>query len=371
MKFVDLDTQMQAIDAEVREAIDNVLAHKQFIMGPEVAELEVQLADYCGAKHVISTSSGTDALLMILMALGVGPGDGIIVPPFTFVATAEVVNLLGATPVFVDVDKDTFNIDPAALERTIEEVNKSGSVNLKGIIPVDIFGMPADYDLISPLAIKHGLFMLCDAAQSFGAQYQGTKVGNIGDISATSFFPAKPLGCYGDGGAVFTNDSNIADVVDSIRFHGKGVSQYENIRIGITGRMDTMQAAILSCKLKIFDNELASRQRLANRYNESLSDCVSVPQVPDDRTSAWAVYTIQSAKRENIKAALQSQNIPIAVYYPAPLHQQPAFQSAVGGGKPMPVSDRLAKEVISLPIHPYLSDDDQNQIVEVIRSAVK
>ncbi len=371
MKFVDLDTQMQAIDGEIRYAIDTVLSHKQFIMGPEVAKLEQQLADYCGVKHVISAASGTDALLMLLMALEIGPGDGVIVPPFTFVATAEVVKLLGATPVFVDVDEDSFNISPTELERTIEEVNASGAVNLKGIIAVDLFGMPADYSAIVAIAEKHGLFMLCDAAQSFGAHYQGTQVGNIGDISATSFFPAKPLGCYGDGGAVFTNNDDIADVVESIRFHGKGVTQYENIRIGITGRMDTIQAAILSCKLNIFDQELEAREKLANRYDVALSDCVTTPKIPHDRSSAWAVYTIRSAQRDEIKQALQAEGIPCAVYYPAPLHQQPAFENAIGGGEPMPVSDKLSLQVISLPIHPYLDENDQDKVIQAIKSVTQ
>jgi UDP-2-acetamido-2-deoxy-ribo-hexuluronate aminotransferase len=280
MKFVDLDAQLELIDGDIRTAIDRVLQHKQFIMGPEIAILEQELSDYCGASRVISAASGTDALMMALMAHGVGPGDGILAPPFTFVATAEVIQLLGATTVFVDVDEASFNIDPVLLDATIERVKAEGKVKLRGIIPVDLFGLPADYDAILPISAKHGLFVLCDAAQSFGGRYKDQVIGNIGDISTTSFFPAKPLGCYGDGGAVFTNDQGIADIVESIRFHGKGVSQYENVRIGITGRMDTLQAAILSCKLKIFDQELQQRQAIAQRYTEGLGDYVSTPGYP-------------------------------------------------------------------------------------------
>lgn len=370
MKFVDLDAQMKLVDSDIRQSIDRVLEHKQFIMGPEVAALEQELADYCGTGHVISAASGTDALLMALMAYGVGPGDGIIAPPFTFVATAEVIQLLGATTVFVDVDEQTFNLDPAELERTIEKVKAEGKVNLKGIIPVDLFGLPANYDAILPMAKRYGLFVLCDAAQSFGASYKGNKTGSIGDISATSFFPAKPLGCYGDGGAVFTNNPETADIIESIRFHGKGATQYENVRIGLTGRMDTIQAAILSCKLKIFDQEMAQRQHIADRYNDGLGDVVATPQTPEGSSSAWAVYTIRSSQRDAIRSALQENGIPCAVYYPSPLHRQPAFQNAIGGGGKMPVSDKLSEQVISLPVHPYLDSSDQDQVIDVIRLAV-
>ena len=369
MKFVDLNAQFELIEDEIRNTIDQVLAHKQFIMGPEVAKLERELSHYCDAKHVISAASGTDALLMALMAYGVGPGDGIIAPPFTFVATVEVIKLLGATPIFVDVDEATFNIDIDLIEESIEAVEKEGNIKVKGIIPVDLFGLPVDYDRIDEIAKKHDLFVLGDAAQSFGAEYKGKKVGVFGDISATSFFPAKPLGCYGDGGAVFTNNSDLADIVESIRFHGKGVTQYENIRIGITGRMDTIQAAILSCKLKIFDNEIEKRQEIADRYHCNLNACVVTPQIPDNYKSAWAVYTIRSANRDKIRAALQEKNIPCAVYYPSPLQRQAAFQDAIGGGESMPISDKLATEVLSLPIHPYLSKAEQMEIIEIIKAA--
>ena len=370
MKFVDLDAQHQRIETDIARAIEQVLDHKQFIMGPEIGVLEGELRDYCGCRHVLSAASGTDALMMALMALGVGRGDAVIAPPFTFVATAEVIELLGATTVFVDVDEATFNIDTDKLEQTILEVKERGEVNLKGIIPVDLFGLPAALDEIQEIARRHDLFMLCDAAQSFGATYKGRKTGGFGDISATSFFPAKPLGCYGDGGAVFTNSDHLAALVESIRFHGKGVSQYENIRIGVTGRMDTIQAAILSCKLKIFDEELGRRQEIADYYSKNLNDFVNTPSIPPGLTSSWAVYTIRTPHREKIKARLQSEKIPFAVYYPAPLHQQPAFQNAIGGGETMEVSDRLAGEVISLPVHPYLSSQELDKVISEIKLAL-
>jgi dTDP-4-amino-4,6-dideoxygalactose transaminase len=361
MKFVDLDAQFDPIQDEMRAAIESVLDHKQFIMGPEIGVLENDLSKYCGASHVLSAASGTDALLMALMAYEVGPGDGIIAPSFTFVATAEVVQLLGATTVFTEVGESTFNIDPEQLERTIEAVKSEGNLNLRGIIPVDLFGLPADQDAI--------LFVISDAAQSFGAEYKGRKVGVFGDISTTSFFPAKPLGCYGDGGAVFTDNQDIADKIDSIRFHGKGVSQYENVRIGITGRLDTLQAAILSCKLKIFDQEQGLRQVIADNYSRELSAHVSVPEIPPGYRSSWAVYTIRTPNRNRVRQSLEDNGIPSAVYYPSPLHRQPAFQQAWGAGKTLPVTEKLSQEVISLPVHPYLEELDQLKIVDTIKSA--
>ncbi len=370
MKFVDLDAQYNVIEKQVRESIDQVLNHKQFIMGPEIAILEKELSNYCGAQHVISAASGTDALLMALMAYGVGPGDGIIAPSFTFVATAEVIQLLGATTVFVDVDETTFNMDAGKLEETIQRVKSEERLNLKGIIPVDLFGLPVDHNAVQAIANQHGLFVLSDAAQSFGAEYNNAKVGVFGEISTTSFFPAKPLGCYGDGGAVFTDNPELADIMDSIRFHGKGVSQYENVRIGITGRLDTLQAAILSCKLKVFDEELDKRQVIADIYHNELNRFVKTPTIPEGYKSSWAVYTICSPGRDRIKQHLDQNGIPSAIYYPSPLHHQPAFANAVGAGEKMPVTDRLAKEVISLPIHPYLLPDDQLKIIDTIKTAI-
>lgn len=371
MKFVDLDAQFALIGEDIRYAIDRVLAHKQFILGPEVATLEEQLQDYCGVRHVISAASGTDALLMALMAYEVGPGDAVIAPSFTFVATAEVIQLLGATPVFVDVDATTFNIDPEALAATIDRVHARNDVQLRGIIPVDLFGTPANHARIRELADHHDLFIIADAGQSFGATYREQRVGNFGDMTATSFFPAKPLGCYGDGGAVFTDDPALAEIIESIRFHGKGTSQYDNVRIGVTGRLDTLQAAILSCKMKIFDQELARRQEIADYYTDALQAVVQPPAPPSDCRSSWSVYTIRSPQRDAIRASLQQHKLPSAIYYASPLHRQPAFNHAIGGGCAMAVTDLLATEVLSLPIHPYLTNAELDQIIAVIVKACK
>ncbi len=370
MKFVDLDAQFRTIEADIRGAIDRVLEHGQFIMGPEVQTFERDLEEYCGVEHVISTASGTDALLMSLMSYGIGPGDAVIAPPFTFVATAEVIQLLGATTVFVDVAESNFNIDIDQLEQTVKRIKRQGKLRLKGIIPVDLFGLSADYESINQIAREHDLFVLADAAQSFGGSYNDAKNGSFGDVAATSFFPAKPLGCYGDGGAVFTNDADRAEILRSIRFHGKGATQYDNVRTGITGRLDTIQAAILICKLKILDSELEARQRVADRYTAELADYVKTPDIPADCRSAWAQYTVRSGKRDQIRGELEKQNIPSAVYYPCPLHLQPAFSDADGAGVSMPVSEKLSKEVFSLPMHPYLSEQQQDQIIEVVQQGL-
>ena len=370
MKFVDLEAQFRNIEGEIREAIDRVLEHGQFIMGPEVYAFEQELSAFCGAEHVISTSSGTDALLMTLMSYEIGPGDAIIAPPFTFVATAEVIQLLGATTVFVDVDERTFNIDIDQLESTVLRVQKQGKLNLKGIIPVDLFGLPADYSAVNRIAKEHNLFVLADCAQSFGGSYNNRKVGTFGDVSATSFFPAKPLGCYGDGGAVFTDNEERAEILRSIRFHGKGKTQYDNVRTGITGRLDTLQAAILSCKLRILEEEINARQKVANRYTDALSDKLNTPNIPLGYQSAWAQYTLRSVERDRIRKHLEKHEIPTAVYYPCPLHMQPAFSDADGAGVSMPVSEMLSKEVFSLPIHPYLSEHEQDRIITTLREVL-
>lgn len=374
MKFVDLNAQFRGIEDDIRESIERVLQHGQFVMGPEVFELERELADYCGVAHAVTAASGTDALLLALLARGVGPGDAVIVPPFTFVASAEVVRLAGATPVFADVDADTFNLDPARLAEAAQRVRAAGQLNLRGVMAVDLFGLPADYDAIGAVAAQHGMFVLADAAQSFGGAIDGAhgkvRTGALGDISATSFFPAKPLGCYGDGGALFTDDADIAAAAKSIREHGMGAHRYEHARIGITGRLDTIQAAVLRCKLKILDRELIARRRLAARYTRALDGIVDTPRTPPGYASAWAQYTVKTRRdrRDAIRARLQTAGIPTAVYYPIPLHRQPAY--AQTNPAPLPVAEALSQQVFSLPIHPYLDAAQQTQVIKAIKTAV-
>jgi UDP-2-acetamido-2-deoxy-ribo-hexuluronate aminotransferase len=366
MDFIDLKTQQKAILPAINERIQRVLSHGQYIMGPEVPELEERLAAYVGVKHVVSCSSGTDALLMPLMAYEVGPGDAIFTAPFTFIATAEVIQLLGATPVFVDIDPKTFNIDPAALEQAIAGFNqnpKTAGLKPKGIIPVDLFGQPANYDAINALARENNLFVLEDAAQSFGATYKGRKAGFLADVAATSFFPAKPLGGYGDGGAIFTDDDGLAEVLRSIRNHGQGKDRYENIRIGLNGRLDTLQAAILLVKLDIFDLEVKARQEVAKRYSAGLENLVEIPYVDPQCTSIWAQYSVLSDQRQVLQEKLKTAGIPIAVYYPLPLHLQGAFRHLGYQLGDFPVSEKIARQIFSLPMHPYLSAADQKRII--------
>jgi UDP-2-acetamido-2-deoxy-ribo-hexuluronate aminotransferase len=366
LDFIDLKAQQQVIRPVLLERIHKVLAHGQYIMGPEVNELEERLAAYVGAKHAISCASGTDALLMPLLAYEVGPGDAIFTTPFTFIATAEVIQLLGATPVFVDIDPQTFNIDPGALARTIAQMGqtpKTAPLKPRGIIPVDLFGQPADYDRINELARQQGLFVLDDAAQAFGATYKGRRLGSLADVTATSFFPAKPLGGYGDGGAIFTDDDDLAAILRSIRIHGQGSQKYENVRLGINGRLDTLQAAILLAKLEIFDQEVADRQKVAQRYREALKTVVTPPYVASECTSVWAQYSVLSEQRTALLQKLQAAGIPTAIYYPLPLHLQGAFAHL--GHKPgdFPTSEGIAARIFSLPMHPYLTAADQDYIV--------
>jgi dTDP-4-amino-4,6-dideoxygalactose transaminase len=369
--FIDLAAQRRRLGRVIDDAVARVLGHCQFIMGPEVFALEAELAAFCGARHAITCGSGTDALLLPLMAKGVGPGDAIICPTFTFSATAEVVVLAGASPVFADVDPETFNIDPQSLTRAIAAARKAG-LKPKGIVPVDLFGQPADYDAIMPIATAENLFVLDDAAQAFGAVYRNRRLGTYGDATATSFFPAKPLGCYGDGGAVFTDDDELAAIMRSLRVHGQGTDKYDCVRIGINGRFDTIQAAVLIEKLKIFPEESDARDRIARRYNAELAGVVTVPRVRADRTSVWAQYTIRlpAGRRAAFASALRVQGIPSAVYYPLPVHTQEAYRRfpvAEGG---LPVSEQLAAEVISLPMHPYLDEPTQDRIVAAVCGAL-
>ncbi|MGB3042686.1 MAG: DegT/DnrJ/EryC1/StrS family aminotransferase [Xanthobacteraceae bacterium] len=369
--FIDVAAQRQFLGGKIDAAVSRVLEHCLFINGPEVAQLEADLAAFTGAKHVIACASGTDALLMVLLARGIGPGDAVICPSFTFCATGEVVALLGATPVFADVNEETFNVDIASLKSAISVAHKQG-LKPKAIIPVDLFGQPADHDLIAELADAENLFVLDDAAQSFGATYKGRQLGTFGIATATSFFPAKPLGCYGDGGAIFTDDEEFAAVLRSVRVHGHGSDKYDNVRLGLTGRLDTIQAAILIEKLKIFPDEIVARNRVAVRYNERLADVAIVPRVAANCTSVWAQYTIRipGGTRDAFSAKLKAKGVPTAIYYPKPLHRQTAYRmypSAEGG---LPASDRLSDEVISLPMHAYLDSPIQDRIIEAVREAL-
>lgn len=377
MQFVDLKAQQDRIRPQIDAAIEKVLNHGNYIMGPEIAELEERLAGFAGVKHCISVASGTDALLMALMAYGVGPGDAVFTTPFTFVATGEVISLLGATPIFVDIDPQTFNIDPDLLEEAIINLKQRSTINdqpltAKGIIPVDLFGLPADYDAINTIARKHDLFVLEDAAQGFGGVYKGRQAGSLADVAATSFFPAKPLGCYGDGGAIFTDDDVLADLLCSIRIHGKGTDKYNNVRIGINGRMDTIQAAILLPKLDIFPDELDSRNRVAKKYTDLLQSVpgVKTPVIPDGYVSAWAQYSILVDNREFLQKELSAQNIPTAVYYPKPLHLQMAYADLGHNPGDFPVSENISGQILSLPMHPYLDDETLNIIVNHLEKIV-
>jgi len=369
--FIDVAAQRRRLGRAIDDAIARVLAHCQFVMGPEVQAFEKDLAAFCGARHAIGCASGTDALLLVLMAKGIGPGDAVFCPTFTFCATAEVVALLGATPVLVDVDEETFNLDVTSLARAIPLAKRQG-LKPKAVIPVDLFGQPADHDAVRRAAQAENLFVLDDAAQALGATYKGRKLGALAPATATSFFPAKPLGCFGDGGAVLTDDDGLAETVKSLRLHGQGADRYDNVRIGITGRLDTIQAAVLIEKLKIFPEEIAARDRAAKRYNAGLGDVAVVPKVAAGSTSVWAQYTIRlkPGRRDKLAADLKAQGIPTGVYYPKPLHRLAAYKNfpvAEGG---VPVSDRLAEEVISLPMHAYLDEPTQDRIIGAVRRAL-
>jgi dTDP-4-amino-4,6-dideoxygalactose transaminase len=368
--FIDVAAQRRRLGRAIDDAIVRVLGHCQFIQGPEVRALEAELTVFCGARHAIGCASGTDALLLVLMAWEIGPGDAVICPSFTYHATAEMVALLGATPIIADVKAETFNLDPESLERAIAEARRLG-LKAKAVIPVDLFGLPADHDAIAAIAAAHGLKVLDDAAQAFGATYRGRKLGALATATATSFFPAKPLGCYGDGGAVFTDDDALAARVKSLRVHGEGIDKYDAARIGITGRLDTVQAAVLLEKLKIFPEEILARQAVAARYADGLADVATVPRVGNESISVWAQYTIRLApgRRDELAATLKAQGVPTAVYYAKPLHRQTAYRHfpVVGG---VPVSDALAEEVISLPMHAYLDQPVQDRIIAAVRRAL-
>jgi dTDP-4-amino-4,6-dideoxygalactose transaminase len=371
ISFIDVAAQRQRLGERIDAAVARVLGHCQFILGPEVRELEAALATFCGARHAVTCASGTDALLMVLMARGLGPGDAVICPSFTFCATAEVVARVGATPVFADIDAATFNIAPASAARAVALARHAG-LNPRMIIPVDLFGLPADFTAINALAAAEKLFVLDDAAQAFGATVGNRRLGTLAGAAATSFFPAKPLGCYGDGGAVFTDDDDMRDILLSLRTHGQGADRYDNVRIGLTARLDTIQAAVLIEKLKIFPDEIAERDRIARRYSQHLADVVRVPAVPNGMTSVWAQYTIRvkAGGRAAFASALKAQGIPTAIYYPKPLHRQEAYRDFPADPFGLPVSDLVAEEVISLPMHSYLDGTTQDRIIAAVRHAV-
>jgi len=370
--FIDVAAQRRRLGAAIDQAIARVLAHCQFIQGPEVRALEAELAAFCGARHVIGCSSGTDALLLVLMAWQVGPGDAVICPAFTFHATAEMVALLGATPVLADVAAESFNLDAESLERAVATAKRLG-LRPRAVIPVDLFGLPADHDAIAAVAAAHGMLVLDDAAQAFGATYRGRKLGTLATATATSFFPAKPLGCYGDGGAVFTDDDALAARVKSLRVHGESPNdKYDALRIGITGRLDSIQAAVLIEKLKVFPEEIVARNAIAARYAEGLADVTTVPRAGNESTSVWAQYTIrlEPGRRDGLAAKLKEQGIPTAVYYAKPLHRQEAYRGFPVADGGLPVSDMLAGEVISLPMHAYLERPVQDRIIDAVRRAL-
>ncbi len=387
MDFIDLVAQQKLIRGKIDKGIKAVLDHGQYIMGPEVAALEKALSKYVGARHAISCASGTDALLMALMARGIGPGDAVLTTPFTFIATAEVISLLGATPVYVDIDRKTYNIDPDQLDRCLSAL-RSGDAGMhplprlagqkavtpKAIIAVDLFGLPADYGRLEDLARRNGLFLIEDAAQTFGAEINGRKACAFGDIACTSFFPAKPLGCYGDGGMCFCSDDGLAEILRSVRLHGKGSHKYENIRIGINGRLDTIQAAILLAKFSLFEEEVRLRQRVAGRYNELLRSCQSLvkPDVPAGYRSVWAQYSLlarDEAHRDAIMKGLQGKGIPTVIYYPRPLHLQGAFSFLGYREGDFPICEECARRIFSLPMHPYLSEGNQDRIAVALCEA--
>ena len=370
MQFRDLKTQYTVLKDEMDKAILDVVASGAFVMGPKIKEMETAFAEYVGAKHCVACNSGTDALLLALKAWDVKEGDAVFVPSFTFFASAEVIAMQGATPVFVDVDRDTFNICVADLERKIEQTLKAGKLKPRVIIAVDLFGLPADFKAIRKIAEKYNLYVLEDGAQGFGGRIGEQKACTFGDISTTSFFPAKPVGCYGDGGAVFTDNDEWAALIESYHIHGKGSDRYDNVRIGMNSRMDSIQAAVLLVKLKAFaEHELVDINKVSARYTEKLKDIVKTPIVPEGFYSSWAQYTLQVENKEvrnGLQAALKALDIPTAIYYPIPMHRQTAFNYLNINDNICPVSDQLADTVISLPIHPYLTEKDQDMICEAV-----
>jgi|TARA_B100001250_G_scaffold256647_1_gene220958 UDP-2-acetamido-2-deoxy-ribo-hexuluronate aminotransferase len=370
MQFIDLKTQQSKIRLGIDSRFAKVLDHGQYIMGPEVYELEKKLAQYVGVKHCISCSSGTDALLILLMSKNIGPGDAVFTTPFTYIATSEVITLLGATPIFVDIYKSTYNLNPSELEKSISYA-KQKNLSPKAIISVDLFGLPARYRLINKFAKEHNLFLIEDSAQGFGGSIKKIKSGSFGDASTTSFFPAKPLGCYGDGGAMFTDSDSIAEIAVSIRNHGAGEDKYDNVRLGLNGRLDTLQACVLLEKLKIFDHELVLREKIAQFYSSNISDKYITPYIPKNYQSSWAQYSIMLPKSINRKMLineLKKNNIPCMVYYSIPLHLQKVFFPLNYKQGDFPIAEKVSSQIISLPMHPYMDTQNQSSIINVLNN---
>jgi dTDP-4-amino-4,6-dideoxygalactose transaminase len=370
--FLDLKAQQARIAADLKPRIDAVLAHCQFILGPEVRELEEKLAAFCGAKHCVSVSSGTDALQIAMMAEEIGRGDAVFLPAFTYTATAEVPLVLGATPVFVDVDPATFQMDPAHLQARIDAVKAAGRLRPRAVVGVDLFGQPADWPALRAIAQAEGLFTLDDCAQAFGASHHGVRLGAAADATATSFFPSKPFGAYGDGGALFTDSDERAALYRSLRTHGEGTTRYEVLRTGMNGRLDTLQAAVLLSKLTVFEAELDARARIAAVYDSRLGNAVTIPARVPDSVSAWAIYAIllpDAAARDRLQAGLKAEGVPSAIYYPRPLHHQPAYAGAHDGAS-LPVSEDLATRIMALPMHPDLTDQDVDRICAAVLAHV-
>ncbi len=370
MQFIDLAAQQKRIRERIESNIRKVLDHGRYINGPEITELEEKLASYVGMKFAAGVSSGTDALLIALKALGIGPGDAVLTSTFTFIATAEVIRLLDATPVFVDIDRHSFNMDAARLDEAVEGILREGKLVPRAVVPVDLFGQPADYEELNAIADKHNLIVLEDAAQSFGASYKNKKACSLARAGATSFFPAKPLGCYGDGGMIFTDDRELYETIISLRNHGQGRDKYDNVRVGFNGRLDTMQAAVLLAKYEILDEEIAHRQKVAQAYNKALEGFVEIPLVKADNISAWAQYSVMHPKRDVIIKKMSDDGIPTAVYYPKPLHLQGAFSALGYHPGDFPVAEQVSKEIFSLPMHPYLAEKDQRRIIQSIKESL-
>lgn len=371
IEFIDLKAQRRHIGARMDQAIRDAVEGGQYILGPQVAEFERRLAAFCGARNVIGTANGTDAIGICLMTLGLRPGDAVICPAFTFAATAEAVAWLGASPIFVDIDPATYNLDPAMLPMALDTASRAG-LRVRAVIAVDLFGQTADYDPIEAFCDEHGLALICDSAQGFGARYKGRRTGLMGEFTTASFFPAKPLGCYGDGGAIVTNDDGHDAVIRSLRFHGKGDDKYENIRIGMNSRLDTIQAAVLIEKLAIFEEEIIAREQVAQRYSAALAGLVATPEVLPGCECVWAQYTIRvpADSRSNVIAGLKAKGVPSAIYYPKSLHQQAAYARFPIAGNGLPASERASNEVLSLPMHPYLTVETQDYIISALRDAL-